>query len=117
MKTILRLLGITIIISSMYSCEKIESDVSDCIKESIRDYAKSSIICDSGASVAEFSFQDQLVYVFNPGTCGADMGADVYNDACEKIGFLGGIAGITEINGVRFYEVAIFNRNIWVQDW
>ena len=37
--------------------------------------------------VAEYLFQDQYVYVFSDGTCGADMGAAVYSQNCEYLGY------------------------------
>ncbi len=93
-------------------CEKTDSDCPDCIKHSIRDFARSHI-CNSGAKVGKYLFQGNYVYVFSPGTCGADMGAAVYNENCEEIGFLGGIAGNRIINNVDFYQVAVFQKKVW----
>jgi len=97
----------------MSSCEKIEENVSDCIHDKIRTFSKNRFLCDSGANVKEYLFQSVLVYVFNPGGCGADMGSDVFNESCENIGFLGGIAGNTMINGVPFGQEAVLQRIVW----
>jgi hypothetical protein len=94
------------------SCEKIE-DCPDCIKNKVKEFAKNRICNDGTAGVAEYIFQDQYVYVFSDGTCGADMGAAVYSEKCEYLGFLGGIAGNLNINGVVFHDVAIFQKEIW----
>ncbi len=94
------------------SCEKIE-DCPDCIKNKVKEFAKNRICNDGTAGVTEYIFQDQYVYVFSDGTCGADMGAAVYTEKCEYLGFLGGIAGNLNINGVVFHDVAIFQKEIW----
>ena len=93
------------------SCEKIDSDTPDCIKKIIRhgDFVK----CETGAFVNLYTFQGQNVYVFDPGTCGADMAAVVYSENCEQLGILGGIAGNTKINGVEFGQVAVKIKTIW----
>ena len=53
-------------------------------------------------SVSLYNFQGKEVYVFNPGTCGADMMSPVYDASCKKLGALGGYAGITTVNGESF---------------
>jgi len=109
---IFQLFFYSIILLSL-SCEKTEVDVPNCIHDKIESYSKNPTLCDSGATVEEYLFQSELVYVFNPGTCGADMGADVFTESCENIGFLGGIAGNTIIQGVQFYEESVFQRVVW----
>ena len=94
------------------SCEKIE-DCPDCINKKVKEFSKSGICKNGTADVAEYIFQDQLVYVFSDGTCGADMGASVYSSECERMGFLGGISGNLIINGVKFYETAVYQKMIW----
>ena len=94
------------------SCEKIEN-CPDCIQDKVKEFAKNLICKDGSAGVAEYLFQDQYVYVFSDGTCGADMGASVYSQNCEYLGYLGGIAGNLNINGVRFHEIAVFQKKIW----
>lgn len=64
----------------LFSCEKIDKDAPDCIKDLIRHNGNSLHLCETGASVNLYYFQGQNVYVFDPGQCGADMGANVYND-------------------------------------
>lgn len=94
------------------SCDKIK-DCPDCIQNKVKEFSKNRICHDGSAGVAEYLFQDQYVYVFSDGTCGADLGAAVYSQNCEYLGYLGGIAGNLNISGVRFHEVAIFQKNIW----
>jgi hypothetical protein len=93
------------------ACQKKEKEilVSDCIKSKIETFW----FCEQSGAVGQYSFQGQIVYVFDPGTCGADMQAPVYNENCECIGSLGGFAGNNIINGVLFSDNAKFIKNIW----
>ncbi len=106
------LLSIVLILTS---CEKIDKDCPDCIRELTREFAKRPI-CDSGAAVGQLLFQGEYVYVFYQGACGADMSSSVLDQNCEYIGHLGGFAGNTKINGIEFSENAIFQKYIWKQD-
>jgi hypothetical protein len=101
----------TVVLLSI-SCEKIE-DCPDCIKSKVKEFTKSRACSNGTAAVAEYIFQNQNVYVFSDGTCGADMGAAVYTEKCEYLGFLGGIAGNLKINGIVFHDIAIFQKEIW----
>jgi hypothetical protein len=97
----------------LVSCRKNEVDAPASIKELIKSFEHDGLACVKGASVDEYMFQGNLVYVFDPGTCGADMQAVVYDSNGNSIGALGGIAGNTVINGVRFDENAVLQRTIW----
>ena len=87
-------------------------DTPGCIQDKIKEFNKAQIPCESGKNVKEYSFQNTMVYVFDPGACGSDMGLDVYDSACNYLGFLGGIAGISKINGEEFSN-AEFTRIVW----
>jgi hypothetical protein len=95
-----------------FSCEKIDKDCPDCIRDKIKEFAKSPI-CQNEASVDLYVFQNQNVYVFSEGTCGVDLGAAVYGENCDNLGYLGGIAGNLMINGVKFHENAVFQKQVW----
>jgi hypothetical protein len=82
------------------SCEKKQADTPDCIKSLISTY---SVCGNDGGSVSQYSFQNQIVYVFDPGLGGADMASSVYNENCQIIGILGGIAGNNIINNEIFF--------------
>jgi hypothetical protein len=105
---------ITLAFIAMFSigCEKIDKDCPDCIRDKIKEFAKSPI-CKNEAAVALYIFQNQNVYVFSEGSCGADLGASVYGENCEKLGYLGGIAGNMIINGVKFHENAEYQKEVW----
>lgn len=101
------------LMSIVAGCSKSESEKSTplCIQKKIETFAKTEA-CDSLANVMEYKFQGNTVYVFNPGTCGADMTSEVVDQNCTSLGFLHGIAGITEINGEDFSN-AIYINTLW----
>jgi hypothetical protein len=68
--------------------------------------------CEEGASVKEYLFQNRKVYVFDHGTCGADMTSEVADERCNTLGYLGGITGNTQINGEEFSHATLV-RTIW----
>jgi len=113
MKSIKLLLIVSLL--ALIGCEEIDKDCPDCIFKKTKEFVKNPI-CDTGASVSEWLFQGEYVYVFADGTCGADIGASVYNQNCEFLEYLGGFAGYTEINGVDFYQNATRLKIIWEQD-
>lgn len=95
------------------SCEKIDKNVPECINDLIRNHSAEMFLCETGASAAQYYFKGDYVYVFDPGNCGADMMAPVYNSSCEYLGGLGGFAGNNIINGVRFDQNAKYIKTIW----
>lgn len=96
-----------------FSCKKDDKPTeSSCISERVRSFSKSEI-CDSGALVTEYKFNDEMVYVFNQGNCGADFQEAVYDASCNSIGYLGGIAGNMDVDGVNFYDNAVWQRTLF----
>lgn len=84
-----------------------------CILDKIGQFAQSSNICDSTATVKRYSFQDQNVYLFDQGTCGNDLTIPVLNEDCDTLGYLGGIMGNNTINGQDFYANASYVSTVW----
>ncbi len=107
------LLAILLVIAVILSCNKleIEKGTPKCVTMKIKDFNREQT-CDDGVEVKEFIFQDETVYVFDPGNCGADMTSEVIDSDCNSLGFLGGIVGNAEINGENFSN-AIFQKIIW----
>jgi len=81
-----------------------------CIQQKILSYDENAA-CDD-ASVKEYVFQGNTVFNFEPGTCGADMMAEVYDCECNLLGTLGGITGNTKINDEAFSN-AVFVQVVW----
>jgi len=81
-----------------------------CIIDKIQSLKENST-CDD-PSIREYKFQGEIVYVVDPGSCGADLASGVYDSDCNGIGQIGGISGNTEVNGEDFSH-AKFIRTIW----
>jgi hypothetical protein len=107
MKTSGYLLAIFLVLFT--TCKKKEIVVPDCIKSLVGTFW----FCQNSGAVGQYLFQGKIVYVFDPGTCGADMQEGVFNEDCECIGALGGIIGNATINGVTFFENAKLLKVIW----
>ena len=98
---------------TLTGCEEvdIEKGVPECMKESIESFSKSSLTCDSGAKVNEYTFQNKTVYVFDPGICRTDQSSEVVDSDCNSLGSVGGWSGGI-INGEDFSK-ANFIRTVW----
>jgi hypothetical protein len=94
------------------SCERSDSEnkTPGCLENQIIEFKATA--CESGAAVKEYHFQDKTVYVFDPGSCGADMTSAVVDNQCNVLGALGGITGNTKIEGKDF-STATYIRTIW----
>ncbi len=108
MKASVLLIGLFMIFQG---CKKTDRSVPGCINDQIRKF-KSYSPCND-AKVDEYLFQNELVFVFEEGTCVRDGSADVYNDSCELLGSLGGFTGNLKINDVNFSENAVFQKTVW----
>jgi len=101
-------------LASFAACNKSEKITggSACIKSKVQQFSNGDA-CDGSATVKQYTFQNQNVYVFDQGTCGADFAQPVLNENCDTLGFLGGIAGNGTINGQNFYATATYVSTIW----
>ncbi len=104
------ILYITLVFTLFSSCKK-ESENPACIDTKVEEF-KFTISCSVGSNVKEYEFQSKRVFVFDPGTCGADMTSEVLDENCNSLGFLGGIMGNTKINGEDFNNAKL-KRTIW----
>jgi hypothetical protein len=109
MKRILVFSIFTII--SLFGCKKDNTDpeIPFCIETKINEFSLET--CDNGANVKEYLFQNKTVYVFDPGTCGADLTSEVIDAECTTLGFLGGFAGNIVING-EIFDNAVFVKTL-----
>ena len=108
MKPTLLLFGLFLI---FMGCKKTDSSVPGCINDKIGVFKRTTPCND--AKVDEYLFQNELVFVFDEGTCVVDGSSDVYNSSCKLIGSLGGFTGNMEIQGINFSEKAVFQKTIW----
>ena len=84
--------------------------MSKCMINKVDDFKKTN--CEKGVSVKEYLFQSKTVFVFDQGKCGADMTSEVIDEDCNSIGYLGGFAGNSKINGEEFSK-ATFVKTVW----
>ncbi len=100
----------TLFIVILTSCQPIKYKMPTCIKNKIAEFELHC--CDKGANVKEYKFQGENVYVFDHGTCGADMTSQVFSEDCISLGYLGGITGNFKIQGEDFGN-AEFKTTCW----
>ena len=110
MKTLITL--ILLLVTIVTGCNKTDTakGTPQCVKKKIEEFDKTSS-CDD-AKVKEYEFQGGNVFVFEPGTCGADMTSEVIDSGCSTLGYLGGISGNTKINGEEFSNAKFINM-VW----
>ena len=91
-------------------CSDIEEDVPQCIKDKIESLPEDD--CPDGMD--EYMFNGKIVYIFTmeENRC-ADFGSMVYDEDCNELCFIGGIASLSECEGVDFYDNATLVRTIW----
>lgn len=82
---------------------------SRCIRAEIKEFNKDKPCPD--AHVDEYTFQGKPVFVFYSGTCGADMTSSVLDCECNSLGYLGGFAGNTTINGESFSNAVFVKQH------
>lgn len=106
--------------TGLYACHKKQNGpqkiddggVETCIDSTIRRFAQSEFICNTGATVKKYFFQNDVVFVFDWGSCGNDFTSEVLNGNCDTIGYLGGISGNYIINGQSF-DSATYIQTVW----
>ncbi|MDG1914312.1 MAG: hypothetical protein P8I55_06950 [Crocinitomix sp.] len=110
----MKFLGSTFVAMFIIACNNKQPQIVEppCIADQVI-YFSENEACDSGASVLEYEFQKEVVYVFNHGECIADHASVVVNYDCDTLGFLKGLAGVTEINGKDFYNHAESVRTLF----
>lgn len=91
--------------------DDLAKDAPKCLIDLVKERFEDCKDCKD-ASIREYQFQNSLVYVLDDGLNHPDHAVSVYDDQCNYLGILGGIAGFTEINGEEF-EHAIFVRTVW----
>ena len=87
-----------------------EGSLPNTIAEKITSFSSSSTCND--AHVDEKKYQNNVVYVFEEGTCVADKETTVYAANGKFLGSLGGFTGNTQINGADFSS-AVFIKTVW----
>lgn len=102
---------IAIILFSVLGCKRDETLVTKCLKDKISFLEKH--YCDNTANISKYIFQNEFVYLIDPGFCADDQSYEIINSNCEVLGTLAGFIGNTKINGVDFYEKSKFVSVVW----
>lgn len=89
-----------------------EEAIPECIQDRLLSF-ETNEACPSGASLKKYTFQGNRVFAFNPGGCIADGTIEIRSENCDVLGFLGGISGETEINGIDFDLNAVDDGFVW----
>ena len=105
-KTVLATLAVILAIGS---CKK--KDDSLCIENRTHIFRLGA--CETGATVKQYTFQNETVYALHLGNCIADGSDEVLDADCTTIGFVGGFGGVSDINGENFYNNAVLEETIW----
>lgn len=87
-----------------------ERSLPNAIAQKISSFSSASTCND--ARVDEKKYQNNVVYVFEEGSCVADKETNVYAADGKLLGSLGGFAGNTQINGADFSS-AVFIKTVW----
>ncbi|MCE3296986.1 MAG: hypothetical protein K0R65_2700 [Crocinitomicaceae bacterium] len=113
MKAMIRITFLLPLLASCMCCGKLKiaKGTPDCVKAKIKSFDAESN-CDKDVNVKEYRFQGKTVYVFDPGSCGADMTSEVISPDCKTLGYLGGFIGNTKINGEEFSN-AVLQATVW----
>lgn len=82
-----------------------------CVFDLINNF-HNEVNCFLGVNVKKYFYQNQIVYVFDPGSCGACESMEVIDSNCNNLGYLGGITGGNLINGGDF-STATYVSLVW----
>ena len=108
---IIALMGVAFIFSFV-GCKKfrMEPNVPDCIQNSAKDKTKD--VSNIYASILEYEFQNNVLYVFDLNAGETDARAEIYSSTCSIYGYLGGPEKNVMVNGEDF-KSAVFKRRVW----
>ncbi|MDC0304173.1 hypothetical protein OAL15_04085 [Flavobacteriales bacterium] len=102
------ILGITVFLMAA-SCNQSKSN--QCIHNRITNFGTE--ICASGATAKRYTVQGNTTYAIHPGNYLADGADEILNAHFEVVGIVGGIAGITDVNGENYYDNARLEETLW----
>ena len=105
------LISILLILTTL-SCTESEPS---CIDERIMQFQESQGKC-LGATVQKFRFQGQILYGFTDGQCISDGGTSLVDEDCNNFCFIGGIAALTECDGIPFAQNSELLETLWIYE-
>ena len=109
MRNIIALLALSALV--FVGCSKDDPLIPECVQEKMVVFERTQV-CGDSATVNEFSYLNQRVFVLNPGICFSELGSEVINGECATLGYLGGLASNDTISGDDFIHAELV-RTIW----
>ena len=109
MKSIIALLTLSVLVFS--GCSKDDPLIPECVQEKMVVFERTQV-CGDDATVNEYSYLNQRVFVLNPGICFSELGSEVINADCASLGYLGGITSNDTISGDDFIHAELV-RTVW----
>ena len=93
----------------LFACS---DDTPECLEDRITQFQTDQADCPM-ASIKKYKFQGEILYGFSDGNCIADGGTILLNEACQQFCFVGGIASLSDCEGVNFFQNAEELELIW----
>lgn len=103
-----KILCITFLGFILMSCS---DGIPDCVDTLLDDFKTTACV---GGDLTKWDFNGREVYCFFPGTCISDAQAEIYDEDCNPVCTLFGIAGITECEGIEWNDNAVFLELVYV---
>jgi hypothetical protein len=110
-----------VLITSLFmnSCNKIGDQYVDiepgCLSGIVQSFNQN--VCRMGVYVDAFEFQNERVYLIGTDLCPKnEIAFPIYNEQCNPIGAVGGVADNRLVRGEDFYLYAIYISRIWQQE-
>lgn len=72
-------------------------------------------VCSHGGWIDLYDFLGDTTLVIKSGNCWSDGMLVVVDMDCDILGYLGGAAGIMELNGVNYFDNSTFIGRVWQQ--
>ena len=110
----MRNFGFVLFVILFISCSKNTetNSIPDCLDETVLEFQETWEACEN-ASIQLILFNDKELIAFNDGTCITDGGSYIY-EACDLLCTLGTIAGLSECDGINFFQADVeILETIW----
>ena len=110
--------GILLSLLTLVACKKDDGNddslnVSECMEQTITDFANSVDTSPSNAYVKEYEFQHEKVYLFNLGLCLEDEASLILDAQCDTVCYVGGFVMPHDCRGEHFFDNATELRTVW----
>lgn len=113
----MKLLAILFLAITFFACSGDNDDmpsteISTCMNTEISTFQTEWENC-SGSSIKQFTFQEEMVFGFQIGSCLSDAQMIIKDNDCVELCALGGLLGEVNCNDVDFFATAVQDSVIW----